>query len=103
VGERALKGLGFPARRAQKAAGLFRKHDLAAFERLAPVWGEDRYILASRDANETMERLLRADLEQMRFDEEEEAAAEAARLLAETPLGELQVKAAKPARSKVDG
>jgi monovalent cation:proton antiporter-2 (CPA2) family protein len=85
LGERALKRLGFPARRAAKAAGLFRKHDLAAFERLAPVWGEDRYILASRDANETMERLLRADLEQMKFDDEEEEAAATARLLERRP------------------
>ena len=72
MGERALKKLGFSAKRAQKAAGLFRKHDLAAFERLAPLWGEERYILASRDANETMERLLRADLEQMDIDDDEE-------------------------------
>lgn len=74
LGERALKRLGFSARRAQKAAGLFRKHDVASFERLAPVWGEERYILASRDAAETMERLLRADLEQMDLDDEEDEA-----------------------------
>ncbi len=75
MGEKALKKLGFPAKRAQKAAALFRKHDIASFERLAPLWGEERYILASRDAAETMERLLRADLEQMELDDEEEAAA----------------------------
>jgi monovalent cation:proton antiporter-2 (CPA2) family protein len=72
LGERALKRLGFSGVRAHKAAGLFRKHDVASFERLAPVWGEERYILASRDANETMERLLRADLEQMDIDEDED-------------------------------
>jgi monovalent cation:proton antiporter-2 (CPA2) family protein len=72
LGERALKRLGFSGVRAHKAAGLFRKHDVASFDRLAPVWGEERYILASRDANETMERLLRADLEQMDIDEDED-------------------------------
>ena len=109
LGERALKRLGFPARQASKAAGLFRKHDLAAFERLAPVWGEDRYILASRDANETMERLLRADLEQMKFDDEEEEAAAAAKLLETTPPPEFAAghgegkppKPAKPPKTKV--
>lgn len=73
MGEKALRRLGWSARRAAKAAGLFRKHDLASFERLAPVWGEERYILASRDAAETMERLLRADLEQMDPDDDDEA------------------------------
>ncbi len=75
MGERALKQLGFSPKRAHRAAGLFRKHDVASFDRLAPIWGEDRYILASRDSAETMERLLRADLEQMKLDDEEEAAA----------------------------
>ena len=75
MGERALKHLGFSPKRAHRAAGLFRKHDVASFDRLAPIWGEDRYILASRDSAETMERLLRADLEQMKLDDEEEAVA----------------------------
>jgi glutathione-regulated potassium-efflux system ancillary protein KefC/glutathione-regulated potassium-efflux system protein KefB len=79
MGERALKKLGFSAKRAQKAAGLFRKHDLAQFERLAPLWGEERYILASRDAAETMDRLLRADLEQMDLDDDDEVGAPPAR------------------------
>jgi monovalent cation:proton antiporter-2 (CPA2) family protein len=72
LGERTLKRLGFSAKRAHRAAGLFRKHDEASFDRLAPVWGEERYILASRDAAETMERLLRADLEQMDIDDDED-------------------------------
>ncbi len=72
LGERTLKRLGMSPKRAHRAAGLFRKHDEASFDRLAPVWGEERYILASRDANETMERLLRADLEQMEIDEDED-------------------------------
>ena len=72
LGERTLKRLGMSPKRAHRAAGLFRKHDEASFDRLAPVWGEERYILASRDASETMERLLRADLEQMEIDEDED-------------------------------
>ncbi|HEX5378375.1 MAG TPA: cation:proton antiporter, partial [Phenylobacterium sp.] len=71
MGERALKRLGFSPKRAHRAAGLFRQHDEASFDRLAPMWGEDRYILASRDAAETMDRLLRADLEQMDLDDED--------------------------------
>ncbi len=78
-GESALKALGFSSRRATKAASLFRKHDIATFERLAPVWGEDRYILASRDAAETMDRLLRADLDQMDLDDEDETAPKTAK------------------------
>lgn len=72
-GLKALRKLGFSPRRAATATSLFRKHDIASFERLAPMWGEERYMLASRDAAETMERLLRADLDQMEVDEEDEA------------------------------
>ena len=72
-GLKALRKLGFSPRRAATATSLFRKHDIASFERLAPLWGEERYILASRDSAETMERLLRADLDQMDVDEDDEA------------------------------
>jgi glutathione-regulated potassium-efflux system ancillary protein KefC/glutathione-regulated potassium-efflux system protein KefB len=72
-GLKALRKLGFSPRRAATATSLFRKHDIASFERLAPLWGEERYILASRDSAETMERLLRADLDQMEVDEDDEA------------------------------
>ncbi len=72
-GLKALRRLGFSPRRAATATSLFRKHDIASFERLAPLWGEERYILASRDSAETMERLLRADLDQMEVDEDDEA------------------------------
>jgi monovalent cation:proton antiporter-2 (CPA2) family protein len=75
MGQKALKNLGFSTRRAAKAAGLFRKHDQAAFLALAPVWGEERYILASRDANDTMERLLRNDLVAMKAEEDDAEAA----------------------------
>ena len=67
LGRRALMRLGFRAHRAYRAADLFRRHDLRAFEQLAPLWGEEeRYILASRDAAETMDKLLAADLQQTR-------------------------------------
>jgi len=63
LGARSLRALGVPADRAGKAAALFRKHDRRAFEALAPLTGdEERYVMASRDSRETMERLLRADV-----------------------------------------
>jgi glutathione-regulated potassium-efflux system ancillary protein KefC/glutathione-regulated potassium-efflux system protein KefB len=63
MGRRALTALGLSERRALKAAVVFREHDQALFQRLAPVAGEEeRYILATRDSRETMERLLRAEM-----------------------------------------
>jgi glutathione-regulated potassium-efflux system ancillary protein KefC/glutathione-regulated potassium-efflux system protein KefB len=77
-GRKALIQLGVPARRALKSAILFREHDEALFHKLAPLAGEEeRYILASRDSRETMERLLRAEL--ARMDDEDETDAAAAR------------------------
>jgi glutathione-regulated potassium-efflux system ancillary protein KefC/glutathione-regulated potassium-efflux system protein KefB len=62
-GRRALVRLGVPERRALKAAILFREHDAALFEKLAPLAGEEeRYILATRDSRETTERLLQAEI-----------------------------------------
>jgi glutathione-regulated potassium-efflux system ancillary protein KefC/glutathione-regulated potassium-efflux system protein KefB len=64
MGVRALRALGFRPQRAQRAATLFRAHDLKAFEALAPLSGEeDNYIMAVRDAASTMERLLKADMD----------------------------------------
>ncbi len=75
-GRQALVRLGVPERRALKSAILFREHDRESFEKLAPLVGEEeRYILASRDSRETMERLLRADILRMAEEEEEEDAA----------------------------
>jgi glutathione-regulated potassium-efflux system ancillary protein KefC/glutathione-regulated potassium-efflux system protein KefB len=66
LGRTALLELGVPERRARKAAALFREHDRALFERLAPLAGEEeRYILATRDSRETMEKLLRAEMARM--------------------------------------
>lgn len=60
----ALRGGGYRAHQAERAAKLFRRHDRRAFLSLAPVVGdEEKFVLASREASGLMERLLRADLE----------------------------------------
>jgi len=67
LGVTALRSLGFRAHRAHRAADYFRNHDMRAFEELRPVWGqEEAYMLASRDAAQTTERLLAADLARMK-------------------------------------
>lgn len=67
MGVTALRSLGFRAHRAQRAADHFRRHDRRTFEELRPMWGQtEAYMLASRDASQTMDRLLAADLERMR-------------------------------------
>lgn len=74
LGERALTSMGFRAHRAHRAASLFRQHDLRAFYELAPVAGEEeRYVLAVRDSQSTMERLLKADLDKLKPDYVDEA------------------------------
>jgi monovalent cation:proton antiporter-2 (CPA2) family protein len=71
LGVKALKKLGFRAHRAWRAGAFFRRHDRRQFEELRPVWGqEEAYLLASRDAAETMNRLLAADLARMKPDAE---------------------------------
>lgn len=67
LGVTALRSLGFRGHRAQRAADFFRRHDRRVFEELRPLWGqEEAYMLASRDATQTTERLLAADLARMR-------------------------------------
>jgi monovalent cation:proton antiporter-2 (CPA2) family protein len=67
LGATALQKLGFRAHRAHRAAAFFRRHDRRMFEELRPMWGqEEAYMLASRDAAQTMDRLLNADLHRMR-------------------------------------
>ena len=64
---RALELLGFSPAKAKKAIDLFRQYDRKTFDELRPLWGEDEaYILASREASRTTERLLKADMEQLR-------------------------------------
>ena len=67
MGVSALRSLGFRAHRAHRAADYFRLHDRHIFEELRPMWGqEEAYILASRDAAQTMDKLLAADLSRMK-------------------------------------
>jgi monovalent cation:proton antiporter-2 (CPA2) family protein len=76
AGVKTLKALGVPATRARRAADLFRSHDLKVFNKLAPLAGEeDRFVLAARDAQSTMDRLLAADLESLAEDGLEQPAA----------------------------
>lgn len=64
MGRKALVALGFRTERASRAASLFRSHDAKVFNKLAPLAGqEESFILAARDAQKTMDRLLAADLE----------------------------------------
>jgi glutathione-regulated potassium-efflux system ancillary protein KefC/glutathione-regulated potassium-efflux system protein KefB len=67
LGTTALQKLGYRAHRAYRAASFFRRHDRKSFEELRPIWGqEEAYILASRDAAQTMDRLLATDLARLR-------------------------------------
>jgi len=73
-GKKALIRLGLTERRAAKAASLFREHDLALFNKLAPVYGEEeRYAMAVRDSRATMENLLSAEMRRLKKEEAEEA------------------------------
>jgi glutathione-regulated potassium-efflux system ancillary protein KefC/glutathione-regulated potassium-efflux system protein KefB len=73
-GRRALLRLGLSERRANKAVGVFRKHDQALLQRLAPVYGEEeRYVMAARDSRATMEKLLTAEMRRLSKEEAEEA------------------------------
>jgi glutathione-regulated potassium-efflux system ancillary protein KefC/glutathione-regulated potassium-efflux system protein KefB len=66
MGKKTLIALGLRPERATRAANLFRAHDLKVFNKLAPVAGEEeRFILAARDAQNTMDRLLAADIESL--------------------------------------
>ena len=71
LGAASLRRLGLRSRQAHRAAASFRGHDRRMFEELAPAWAGDideAYILASREAQQTMEQLLIADLAQLRPD-----------------------------------
>jgi len=73
-GKKALLRLGLSDRRAAKAVSLFREHDLALFNKLAPVYGEEeRYAMAVRDSRATMEKLLSAEMRRLKKEEAEEA------------------------------
>jgi glutathione-regulated potassium-efflux system ancillary protein KefC/glutathione-regulated potassium-efflux system protein KefB len=73
-GKKALLRLGMSDRRAAKAVSIFREHDLALFNKLAPVYGEEeRYAMAVRDSRATMESLLSAEMRRLKKEEAEEA------------------------------
>jgi monovalent cation:proton antiporter-2 (CPA2) family protein len=75
-GRRALLKLGVSDRRAARAAGLFREQDNLIWKKLAPIAGEEeRYMMASRDSRETTERVLRAEMERIKAEEDGEAPA----------------------------
>lgn len=73
-GKKALLRLGMSERRAAKSVSLFREHDLALFNKLAPVYGEEKdYAMAVRDSRETMEKLLSEEMRRLKKEEAEEA------------------------------
>lgn len=80
MGRRALLKLGLSERRASRAATLFREQDDKLFKQLAPLAGEEEsYIMAARDARETTERLLRAEMQKIADEEDAVETAVAAR------------------------
>ncbi len=63
MGANVLVRLGWRAYRAERAARLFRRHDLRLFEELRDVWtDETRYATAIRESSPRMDDLLRADV-----------------------------------------
>ena len=80
MGRRALVKLGLGERRASRAATLFREQDDKFFKQLAPIAGEEEaYTMAVRDARDTTERLLRAEMQKIADEEDETEAAVAER------------------------
>jgi len=62
----SLRALGFRAHQAHRAAQIFRRHDRNLFAELAPLWKDEaRYVLASRESSQVMERVLAEDLKDL--------------------------------------
>jgi monovalent cation:proton antiporter-2 (CPA2) family protein len=58
-----LVALGWRAYRAERAARLFRRHDMRLFDELRAVWtDEESYVSAVRESSPRMNDLLRADI-----------------------------------------
>ncbi len=75
MGRRALLKLGVSERRAARAASLFREQDDKLWRKLAPVAGEEEaYVMATRDARETTERVLAAEMQRIAEEEAEDDA-----------------------------
>jgi glutathione-regulated potassium-efflux system ancillary protein KefC/glutathione-regulated potassium-efflux system protein KefB len=70
LSRKALERLGYSTVKAKKAVDLFRQYDRKTFDQLRPLWGgeDEAYVLASREAARTTERLLQEDLKRMRPD-----------------------------------
>ncbi len=59
----ALEALGWRAYRANRAARLFRRHDIRLFDELRSLWADEtRYVSAVRESSPRMDDLLRADI-----------------------------------------
>jgi glutathione-regulated potassium-efflux system ancillary protein KefC/glutathione-regulated potassium-efflux system protein KefB len=72
-GRKALTALGLGERRALKAAVIFREHDDELFQKLRPVHGEEeRYVEATRASRATFEKLVRAEMERLPDDEDDD-------------------------------
>ena len=58
-----LVALGWRGYRAERAARLFRRHDLRLFDELRAVWSDEEiYVSAVRESSPRMDDLLRADI-----------------------------------------
>jgi len=70
LSKKALERLGYSTAKAKKAVDLFRQYDRKTFDQLRPLWGgeDEAYVLASREAARTTERLLQEDLKRIRPD-----------------------------------
>lgn len=66
MGAEALQALGWRAYPAERAARLFRRHDMRQFEALRPLWrDEEKFTVASRESSPVMEDLLRSDIRRL--------------------------------------
>lgn len=76
LSRKALERLGYSTVKAKKAVDLFRQYDRKTFDQLRPLWGgeDEAYVLASREAARTTERLLQEDLKRIRPDGEADGA-----------------------------
>jgi glutathione-regulated potassium-efflux system ancillary protein KefC/glutathione-regulated potassium-efflux system protein KefB len=62
LGVKALRALGQRALQAERAGGVFRRHDERLFEGLAPYYGKDEYRERVREARMSVDQLLQRDL-----------------------------------------
>ena len=72
MGVDALKSLGQPAARAERAGDLFRAHDEQSMQSLFELWGDDKsYGVAVRQRMEDLARVLQADQDEQHADLDE--------------------------------